>query len=170
MVAFLPESNFHLRSKLFLNGTVFSWLLGFVFGAILALSLRSHYSLLMCSAVSQPVSIVGLLVCTLFPLVLLALALFYRKHWLLLVVCLYKSLSHYFSAVSIVLHFRSAGWLVYLLFLSMDALVLFTILICALFFENDLLIGKRLQCSLFAVFFFFGFAYYMISPILLEIF
>ncbi len=172
MIALLPRNYFHVCANRLAKGIVLCWFLGLVSGTVLSILHRSEFSSLMCSAVLQPVSIVGLFVCTVFPFVLFAFAFCNRKRWMIYSICFYKSFSHFFCAVAIILRFRSAGWLVYLLIMFTDACVLMTMLTLSLLFAQDQIrsAGRWLYCSAMILFAACGIVYCWISPILLDIF
>ena len=128
MTTDLTRKYFHVRTNQLAKVVVLCWFAGLIFGTVLAYFYRSVFSSLMCIAVMQPVSIVGLLVCTVFPFALFVFAYCNRKHWIVCFLCFYKSFSHFFCAAIIMLQYQSAGWLAYILIMFADTCVLLTIL------------------------------------------
>ena len=99
------------------------WPLSFLVGCLFYLSARSIFSPLMCSAVSGSVSIVSLLLCTLFPFLLSAFAVFLSGPWLLILIGFCKSFLFGFLSLGLVLSFGSGGWFLRFLVLSTDILL-----------------------------------------------
>lgn len=172
MTALLPKKYFHVHTNQLANGIVLCWFLGLAFGSVLAFSCRSEFSSLMCSAVLQPVSIVGLLVCTALPFAFFAFAFCNRKQGMICSVCFYKSFSHFFCAVSLFLQFQSAGWLIYILIMFTDACVLMTMLALSLGYARCGLksAGRWLYYSALGLFAVSGITYCLISPVIMSIF
>ena len=172
MTALLTEKYFHVRTNKLAKGIVFCWFLGLVFGTVLAYFCRTEFSSLMYSAAVQPVSIVGLFVCTVLPFVFLFFAFCNRKHGIICSICFYKSFSHFFCTETIILHFQSAGWLIYCLILLSDVCVLMTILTLSLGYAQNGLksAGRWLYCSALVLFAVNGIAYCLIYPVIKDIF
>ena len=162
----------HACNNQLVNRIFFVWFLGFAFGTLFAVLFRSLFSALMCSAVLQPVSIVGLAVSTVLPLFLLALAFYNHKRWILYFVCFYKAFSHFFCAASIYVRYQSAGWIVYFLVMFSDFFTLLFILVLSLIYAMNQLrtAGVCLHCSVIILLMVCGVAYFWISPLLIDIF
>lgn len=172
MTTLFFKKSFQLCMRQLATGIVLCWLFGFLSGVTLAYRCRTEYASLMCSAAPQPVSIVGLIVCALLPLALLAFAIYNRKRWMIYSICFYKSFSHFFCASAIFMQFRSAGWLVYLLMMFADTCVLVDIFLLSLLFVKNQLrcIERYMYCGAMFMLAVCGIVYCWISPLVLDIF
>lgn len=172
MNALLTQKVFCVHTNRLAKGIVLCWAAGLVVGVMLTFRYHSVYSSLMYSAVLQPVSIVGLLVSTVFPFALFAFAISNRKQWIICSICFYKSFSHFFCAMAIYLHFFSAGWLIYLLILLPDVCMLLTMFFWSFKYAYVQMkpTGSMLYGSVMVLLAVNGIVYSWISPILLDIF
>ena len=117
------SNNFRVTVRVCL--LVFLWILGLALGYLLS---KPCYIPLMRSALLQPVSIVGFIVCIFLPLILTSLSICLEKPILILIVCFIKSAAYGFSCGLISLIFCSASWLVRFLFLFSDSCFLLVLL------------------------------------------
>ena len=95
------------------------WLLGLCAGSYLGLFFEPYSISMMRSAAVQPVSIVGLCLSALFPLVFTYFSVYLHKPIIIFSVCLFKAVAFGFSGAVIVKCFGNSGWL-------MQALLLFS--------------------------------------------
>ena len=172
MNALLAQKVFHVHTNRLAKVITMCWFAGLVLGAILAFSYRSVFSSLMCCAVVQPVSIVNLLVSTIFPFALFAFAICNRKQWIICSICFYKSFSHFFCAIAIYLQFHTVGWLIYLLILFPDVCMLLLMFFLSFKYVQEQMksTGSLLYGSAMVLLAVNGIVYSWISPILLDIF
>ena len=133
---------------------ILCWFAGLLAGIRLAVIFPVNLRSLMCGVVFEPVSIVGAMVCLFLPLFLTVISVRFQKPWFTLVVCFYKSLSHYFCAWILLLHFQSAGWLVSFLLLFADRLVLLCVFAVALGYRE----GRKISVGYIWFLFSFLFA------------
>ena len=102
-----------------------------IFGLLIGICLYKPFSFtLMCSTVSQPVSIVGLFAIIFLPLIFSYFSFLMNKPIIILIVCFIKAVAFGFSGILISQTYASASWLVRLLFLFSDCccvLVLFVL-------------------------------------------
>ncbi len=104
---------------------ILCWCCGMFFGC----SLYEPLSLsLMRSAVSTPVSIVGVFVCIFLPLLCTYFSFITEKPIIILIVCFFKAAAYGYSAKLINVCYATAGWLVRLLFLFSDSCLLVLLL------------------------------------------
>jgi len=97
---------------------LFTWISGILFGYFFY---EPSFSSLMRSAVSEPVSIVGLFSCVILPLLCSCFFLVMKQPVLILIVCFVKAVSFGFSCGMLAQLFTSAAWLVRFLFLFSDS-------------------------------------------------
>ena len=100
------------------------WLLGLLFGSLMALSADILLVPTMRSAVSAGMSIFGLLAALLFPLLFTAMAVYISQPKLLLPVVFLKGFFFSFTGVGFLVAFGSSGWLIRCLLMFSDLLVL----------------------------------------------
>lgn len=108
------------------------WLFGLSLAIILASVFEESFLLLMRTAVSVRVSIVGLFTVSYLPFLFSAFAVYIRKPKLIMIVLFIKAFMFVFCGLSCVAAFPSAGWLVRILlqfsdFLLLPALCLFAL-------------------------------------------
>ena len=153
-------------------GVLFCWFTGFLSGTLFTVSRRSSFLPLMCSAVIQPVSIVGLFICAFFPLLFLAYASAYQKQWLIYFVCFYKSFSHFSVASVIYLRYLSAAWLVYIIIMFSDIFTLMLVFALSINFDANRLrhTEKLLFYGAIILVPICGIDYFWVSPLILDIF
>lgn len=97
------------------------WCVGLVVGVRAGIQAGGASLSLMRAAAESCVSIVGLLVATLFPFLFAAAAVFFSKPWLVLPVLFCKGVSFGACAYGVCAAFGDAGWLVRLLLLFSDS-------------------------------------------------
>lgn len=90
----------------------FSWLLGLGCGGLVFRSADESIVSLMRMAVLKPVSIVGLLSCTLLPFLFTAFAVYVSLPALLLLIGFSKAFLYAYVSCAVLAAFGSAGWLV----------------------------------------------------------
>ena len=122
---FADYLHFSRRNKLFL--LAFLSLSGIVLGAIVSYTAAPLLYSLMRGVLTNPVSIVGLLIVTCLPLLITAIIVLLSKPCLFLLHCFVKNLSYSFIRNLICISFAHAGWLVAAMLLFSD-----TIVMCAL--------------------------------------
>lgn len=140
------------------------WIFGILIGFFFAFTNQEPFLSLMRSVVSQPVSIVGLLVSIFLPLILSA---FTFSPVMLLLICFLKAISFGFTFALASLYFYNAAWLFRTLFLFSDLICSVVLLgLCIRSFDAkkhfflDCYIG--IMICIMAV----GIDYLMISPFL----
>ena len=160
MNTFLTQRFFHVCTDRLAKGILLCWGAGLVSGVVLAFCNRSVFSSLMCSAVLQPGSIVGLLVSTVFPFALFAFAFCNRNKWIISSICFYKSFSHFFCAAAINL------------LMFPDICMLMTMFFWSFKYEQGQMksAGTWLYSNVIVLIAINLFLYSWISPILLDIF
>lgn len=148
---------------------ILSWLCGLLLGYSLYEPL---FFPLMRSLFLQPVSIVGLVICILLPLVLTAIFYLIEKPIFISIVCFIKAAAFGFSCSVISREFASASWLVQFLFLFSDCCFL-TILMSLWLSCSDSPKRKRLKAFRIAAVFGIFIAlidYLLVSPLLERLF
>lgn len=149
----------------------FAWFSGLICGTLVSLQTRNSLSALMRSALSAPVSIVGLLCVTVLPFLFSAFAVFLSKPILLLPICFAKAFVFAFCSTCILQAFGSAGWLIRWLLLFGDCASIPLLY----WFWMRYLPGKRHLFCLESVWVFSlsfltaGISYRVISPLLLRL-
>ena len=103
---------------------VFSLISGLSLGIILASTLEESFLLLMRTAVSTRVSIVGLFAVSYLPFLFSAFAVYIRKPKLILIILFIKAFMFVFCGLLSAAAFPSAGWLVRILLQFSDCLLL----------------------------------------------
>ncbi len=101
-----------------------AWVMGLVFGVFTSGFASASFLSLARSAVFSPVSALGLLLCSLLPLLFSAFAVYISNVPLLMMVAFGKAFFHAYLCLAVLYSFGSAGWLVRLLFLFSDSAVL----------------------------------------------
>ena len=109
--------HFRQRSYLIIS-LIISWCLGILFGHFFYEP--SFLSMMRC-AVMQPVTIVGLFSCLLFPLLFSFLSVIMNKPIIIMIVCFLKAASFGFSIAALCGLFTTATWLIRFLFLFSDS-------------------------------------------------
>lgn len=112
----------------------FSWLSGLGAGALVFRFADDISVSLMRSAAESPVSIVGLLICTLLPFLFTAFAVYLSLPRLLIPISFCKAFAYAYVSCAVLTAFGTAGWLV-------RALLLFSDTCCA-----GLLYGCWMRC------------------------
>lgn len=120
MARFLHHSDSCTLRKWSARLLAFSWILGLGCGGLVFRFAGESIVSLMPIAVSGPVSIVGLLTCTLLPFLFTAFAVYVSLPWLLIVVSFCKSFLYAYVSCAVLTAFGSAGWLVRALLLFSD--------------------------------------------------
>ena len=92
------------------------WIAGLICGNFIANQASDQYLLLMRSAVSCSVSIIGLLAAECFPFLCVFFSVYISRPKLIYFVCFCKACSFSFTGFAILSAFGSAGWLVRFLF------------------------------------------------------
>lgn len=105
------------RRKAFRCYLAFLWCAGLVCGCLAWMWAEDSAVPLMRSVVYAPVSIVGILCVSAFPILISAYAVFLSNFVLLLPVCFGKAFLFSFAALGISQVFASAGWLIQILLL-----------------------------------------------------
>ena len=100
------------------------WLFGLLLGAIIAVASGDTFFLLMRTAASSRVSIVGLIACSYLPFLFSAYAVYIGKFQLLYLCCFFKALLFALCACASLFAYDSAGWLVRILLQFSDILLL----------------------------------------------
>lgn len=98
----------------------FSWVSGLILGILAYLSAGRSGLTLMRSVPYAPVSIVGALCVSLFPVLISAYAVFLSNYFLLLPVCFAKAFLFSFVSSGIFHAFAGAGWLMRIMLLFTD--------------------------------------------------
>lgn len=106
----------------------FFWLAGISFGLYAANLASVHISSLMLTLVDQRVSIVGMLIIFIFPLLLSAVLIHFSAHRLLFLFAFLKAFCYSFSSCCIFLSFGSAGWLIQSLLMFSDTVLAIVLL------------------------------------------
>lgn len=114
----------HTERKIDLFFLAFFSCSGAVLGVTVAYTSESSFCSLMRTAASSPVSIVGLMLVTLFPFLITAIAFYLSKPYLLLVISFFESFTYALSMCSVYIAFLQAGWLVCMLLLFSDTMVI----------------------------------------------
>ena len=123
---------------------ILCWCCGMFFGCRLYEPLSLS---LMHSAVNTHVSIVGVFVCTVLPLLCTYFSFITEKPIIILIVCMLKAAAYGYSAKLINVCFSTAGWLVQLLFLFSDSCLLVLLLFLWIYhFAGN---SKRAICGLY---------------------
>lgn len=112
---------------------------GAIFGALFTATADPYYLLMMRSAASSPVSIVGLMVVALMPFLICLLAVSLTKPLLIYPICFCRIFLYSAGAQAIHLSFGSAGWLMGFLVQFSD----FCLIPVLFFFAFRILAGKR---------------------------
>lgn len=100
------------------------WLTGLLAGAISARMCAESLASLIRSAASASVSITGILMVGILPILLSAYAVYFSEPWLLLIISMGKSFSFAFCGCGVSLAFGQSSWLVRFLFLFSDLLLM----------------------------------------------
>ena len=148
------------------------WIAGILFGFGLFLACKSFAFPMMRCAVSQQVSIVGLLCSIFLPLFCTFISHSSNKPIIILVVSFLKSASFCFSFLLATVLFGSASWLLGLLFMFSDSCILLMFFILWLWLPSCYgAKSKRIFCfsAFFGLLIAFG-EYYFISPFLDQLF
>ena len=117
------------------------WLLGLILGTTLAAAASNRYFLMMRTAMNTRVSIVGLAVTVLLPLLFAAFAVYKDNTWALYPICLIKAFSFAFTGFSTVVVSGTAGWLIRPLFQFAD--ICSAPVLC--WFAMEHISGKRIR-------------------------
>ena len=96
------------------------WLMGLILGTTLAAAASNRYFLLMRTAMNTRVSIVGLAVTVLLPLLLAAFAIYKDNIWALYPICMIKAFAFAFAGFGTVAVSGTASWLIRPLFQFAD--------------------------------------------------
>lgn len=104
------------------------WCLGLILGVVVSSSAGEAFSSLMRLAFRSPVSIVSLLIVTLLPFLLTAVAVFFSKTWLFFPICFLKAFSYGYAMHAIVLSYGTSGWLIQLILIILDSLAMTVLL------------------------------------------
>ncbi len=110
----------HQRRKAIRRYLAFSFFLGLVCGSLAYLSAGESIIPLMRGVPYAPVSIVGALCVSVFPILFSAYAVFLSNYGLLLPLCFAKAFLFSFVSLGISQAFASAGWLMRILLLFSD--------------------------------------------------
>ena len=102
----------------------FSWCLGLLMGIATAHTASDKLVPLMYIATRSDVSVTGLFVSCVFPILLSACEVYFSEPWLLLPISTLKAFGFGFCSFGVSLAFGSASWLVRLLFLFSDICVI----------------------------------------------
>lgn len=172
MTYFAYSRNSSIVRHRFEIALILFWLCGLLTGSIICLFLEPSVSLLMRSAVFQPVSIVGLFVSVFLPLICSYLSFLTNNRIAVLLVCFLKAAAYAFSGVMMSLCFGSASWLFRFLFLFSDNC--FLVILCFLWFQcgdrlSPLSSKDFLVCTVFGLLF-VSVDYFVISPFLMGLF
>lgn len=89
----------------------FSWVCGLSFGLFLASRMHGNFSSLMRTALTNRVSIVGLLIILLFPFISSAVAVWFSRTGYLYLLVAGKGICFSFCVYLIMVEFPSSGWL-----------------------------------------------------------
>ena len=108
----------------------FLWVLGFLFGLDMAQCAGDSYFLLMRGAFVGAVSIVNLLIVSLLPFLLSAIAVYIHSYPLLAVLCFIKSFSFAFVSSGVLFAGDRGGWLIRILFMFSDLFSMVLLWIC----------------------------------------
>ena len=103
---------------------ILCWSTGLLFGNAVATNAGEFLVPMMRSAVSAPVSILGLLAAAVLPFLISAYAVSISEPWLLLIISTLKAFGFSFSACAVSLAFGQSSWLVRFLFLFSDHCVM----------------------------------------------
>lgn len=112
MLQHFSYDSLHQRRKVFRCYLAFSFTSGLVCGSLTYLLAGESLIPLMRSALYAPVSIVGPLFVSVFPILLSAYAVFLSNFVLLLPLCFVKAFLFSFASIGISQAFASAGWLI----------------------------------------------------------
>ena len=148
------------------------WGIGLFFGIFISHSIGDFLFSLMREAIKQPVSIVGLLVSVILPLFLTIVSIATNRQDLIAFVCLYKSISYGFCVAMVFDLYGTSAWLVWLLFLFTDSvclLTMFSLWLSATKYTRTTFLMRE-YCCLMVCILAAGIDYYIISPLLQELF
>lgn len=149
-----------------------AWVTGLLYGCAIALTNNSVFLIWMRSAVSQSVSIVGLLVSVFLPLLLTYISVVIEKPFIILIVCFLKAAAFAFCGTLIHQCYGTASWLVGYLHLFSDSCFLFFLFALWYWhFGSSRMIGS-FDLSLCGIigFVLAALEYLLISPFLLGLF
>ena len=116
-------SNARLIIRSFIFKLTVSWMLGLLLGTLFALGLDPSFLSLMRRLLTLPMSIVIRLILAVLPFLICTYALMLRRQEIVLAVLFCKAFSFSVLAVSVLLIFSSAGWLVFPMLLFSDLLL-----------------------------------------------
>lgn len=145
------------------------WLFGFGFGIFLSHTHSTLFSSLMREALMCSLSIVGLCVTVLLPLIISAFA---GRYDALLIICFLKALSLGFSGTIISLQFHEAAWLIIILFMFSNLISLILLCVVSMQYCNGCFQPFRylsILCILICILL-IGIDYHYIAPLLLSLF
>ncbi len=120
MVQRFSWDSFHCRRKALHHLLAFSFCLGLAGGSLTFLSAGESLFPLMRSVLYAPVSIVGILCVSVFPILISAYAVFLSNFAFLLPLCFTRAFLFSFVSLGITQAFASAGWLMQSLLLFSD--------------------------------------------------
>ncbi len=147
------------------------WLLGLCAGGFLGLLFEPFSFSMMRSAAVQSVSIVGLFLSALFPLVFTYFSVYLHKPIIIFLVCLFKAVAFGFSGTVIAKYFGDSGWLMQFLLLFSDSCVLPVLFLVWFLCLGDSNNMKRIPFLSYCI---FGISvaavdYYVVSPFVLGL-
>ena len=147
------------------------WMLGLCAGSCLGLFFEPYSISMMRSAAVQPVSIVGLCLSALFPLVFTYFSVYLHKPIIIFSVCLFKTLAFAFSGAVIAKCFGNSGWLMQVLLLFSDSCVLPVLFLVWFWCLGDSSDMKRIPFLSYCIFCITVAAVdcYLVSPFVLEL-
>lgn len=172
------QSYLHLMRKLLKSGHIYElllgllWVVGLLFGFLLANHLSEAVFTMMRMAAQTPVSIVGLIIVIYFPLFLSVVALKISKPVLILPIAFFKALLYGFSTAAIMISFRDSGWLVVRLLLFSETIMVVVLLwfwFRNLYRRTNTFRKDIIVCFLIATLVFFA-DIYAVSPFLVSLF
>ena len=179
----LQQGRFHNMNRFFSlskpaiscrNRRVFlsaAWVSGLLLGVMISAAAGKFLASLMRALVYSDMSIVGLLCVAFLPFLITAIAVYFRNFTLLHATVFCRAFLCAYTAAGMLITFRTAGWLICLLYLSCDCLQLPLLWLCwlgASCWERAVVLRRCVICAAVA-----GlvsvFNFCMISPFLAEL-
>ena len=118
----LPLFSFNRANALRILASV--WICGLLSGAAVSLCADEFLPAMMLAALSCDVSIFGLLIAILLPLLISFFAVYISQIWLLIPIVFVKAFLFSYTGVGILQTFNASGWLIRILFMFGDSLAL----------------------------------------------
>ena len=127
------------------------WALGSALGTVVACRISQEAASAVRNAVSQPVSISGVLVVDVLPFLICGLAIVFAELWLIPFIACAKAFGFAFNACAITVAFGSSGWLIRCLLLFSDMLLIPALCVFCLRYSKRNLVRMRREIHAWAV-------------------